>query len=157
MTELVNRQGIGQTAKSVLVVDDEPGMRMALRTNFQREGWDVEVAGGSTEALRKLESRRFPLVVTDVRMPDGDGLQLMRSLQSSSPSTAVIVLTAFGSVPEAVQAMRGGACDYLTKPISFEELESAVERVMRRAVSYSGGKQTERFRRERLSAVPPTC
>ncbi|MFZ1130740.1 MAG: sigma-54 dependent transcriptional regulator, partial [Terriglobales bacterium] len=139
MTELVNRQGIGQTAKSVLVVDDEPGMRMALRTNFQRAGWDVEVAGGSTEALRKLESRRFPLVVTDVRMPDGDGLQLMRSLQSSSPSTAVIVLTAFGSVPEAVQAMRGGACDYLTKPISFEELESAVERVMRRAVSYSGG------------------
>jgi len=124
-------------AKSVLVVDDEPGMRMALRTNFQREGWLVEVAAGGTEALRKLESQRFPLVVTDVRMPDGDGLQLMRSLRSSSPSTAVIVLTAFGSVPEAVQAMRGGACDYLTKPISFEELQSAVERIMRRVGHHS--------------------
>jgi DNA-binding NtrC family response regulator len=123
------------TGKSVLVVDDEPGMRMALRTNFQREGWIVDDAAGSTEAMRKLQSRHFPLVVTDVRMPDGDGMQLMRSLRVSSPSTAVIVLTAFGSVPEAVQAMRGGACDYLTKPISFEELQSAVERVMRRAGS----------------------
>jgi DNA-binding NtrC family response regulator len=121
-----------QTVKSVLVVDDEPSMRMALRTNFQREGWFVDIAAGSTEALRKLQSHHFPLVVTDVRMPDGDGLQLMRSLRTSSPSTAVIVLTAFGSVPEAVQAMRGGACDYLTKPISFEELQSAVERVMKR-------------------------
>jgi len=126
------------TAKSVLVVDDEPGMRMALRTNFQREGWHVDVASGSTEALRKLESQHFPLVVTDVRMPDGDGMQLMRSLRASSPSTAVIVLTAFGNVPEAVQAMRGGACDYLTKPISFEELQSAVERVMRQAGSLPG-------------------
>jgi DNA-binding NtrC family response regulator len=118
-------------AKSVLVVDDEPGIRMALRTNFQREGWHVDVAEGTAEAMRKLESQHFPLVVTDVRMPDGDGLQLMRSVRAANPSTAVIVLTAFGSVPEAVQAMRGGACDYLTKPISFEELQSAVERVMR--------------------------
>ncbi len=117
--------------KSVLVVDDEPGIRMALKTNFQREGWLVDVAAGSTEALRKFESQRFPLVVTDVRMPDGDGLRLMHSVRASNPSTAVIVLTAFGSVPEAVQAMRGGACDYLTKPVSFEELQSAVERVMR--------------------------
>jgi len=121
-----------QPTKSVLVVDDEPGMQMALKTNFQREGWDVDVAGGGREALRKLQTQHFPLVVTDVRMPDGDGLHLMRSLRASHPSTAVIVLTAFGSVPEAVQAMRGGACDYLTKPISFEELQSAVERVLRR-------------------------
>jgi DNA-binding NtrC family response regulator len=127
-----------QTTKSVLVVDDEPGMQMALKTNFQREGWRVDVAGGGREALRKLQNQHFPLVVTDVRMPDGDGLQLMRSLRASNPSTAVIVLTAFGSVPEAVQAMRGGACDYLTKPISFEELQSAVERVLRRAGSPSG-------------------
>jgi len=119
--------------KSVLVVDDEPGMQMALKTNFQREGWYVDIAGGGREALRKLQTQHFPLVVTDVRMPDGDGLHLMRSLRASNPSTAVIVLTAFGNVPEAVQAMRGGACDYLTKPVSFEELQSAVERVLRRA------------------------
>ena len=128
----------GQLAKSVLIVDDEPGILMALRTNFQRDGWLVDVAAGSTEALRKFKLQRYPLVVTDVRMPDGDGLNLMHSVRASSPSTAVIVLTAFGNVPEAVQAMRGGACDYLTKPVSFEELQSAVERVMRQAASPSG-------------------
>jgi DNA-binding NtrC family response regulator len=132
--QMVSAQSLrGAAAKSVLVVDDEPGMRMALRTNFQRDGWLVDIAGGSNEAICKLASQHFPLVVTDVRMPDGDGLQLMRSLRASSPSTAVIVLTAFGNVPEAVQAMRGGACDYLTKPISFEELQTVVERVMRQA------------------------
>jgi DNA-binding NtrC family response regulator len=134
----VSNSMIDQAAKSVLIVDDEPSMRLALRTNFQREGWLVEVASGGAEALRKLESQHFPLVITDVRMPDGDGFQLMRSLRVSNPSTALIVLTAFGGVPEAVRAMRGGACDYLTKPISFEELQSAVERVMKHAGSVQG-------------------
>lgn len=120
-------------ANSVLVVDDEPGMRMALTANFQREGWRVTSASGASEALRKFRSDRFPLVVTDVRMPDGDGLQLMRSVRTTHPATAVIVLTAFGSVPEAVQAIQGGACDYLTKPISFDQLHASVQRVMEQA------------------------
>jgi DNA-binding NtrC family response regulator len=124
---------MSEPVNSVLVVDDEPGMRMALAANFQREGWRVETACGALEALGKLELSRFPLVITDVRMPDGDGLQLMRKVRDTSPSTAVIVLTAFGTVPQAVQAMQDGACDYLTKPISFEQLQSAVKRVMRRA------------------------
>jgi len=124
---------MSEPVNSVLVVDDEPGMRMALRANFQREGWQVETAAGTSEALRKFDAGRFPLVVTDVRMPDGDGLQLMRTVRDSNPSTAVIVLTAFGNVPEAVKAIQGGACDYLTKPISFEQLHSAVQRVMREA------------------------
>jgi DNA-binding NtrC family response regulator len=63
-------------------------------------------------------------------MPDGDGLQLLRTVRDSSPSTAVIVLTAYGSVPQAVQAIHDGACDYLTKPISLEQLQSSVRRVM---------------------------
>jgi DNA-binding NtrC family response regulator len=123
----------GHAAKSVLVVDDEPGMLMALRTNFQRDGWLTETAAGTTEAMRKLSAQQFPLMVTDVHLPDGDGLELMRSVRASQPSTAVIVLTAFGSVPEAVQAMRGGAFDYLTKPVSFEELQATASRVMQQA------------------------
>ncbi len=118
---------------SVLVVDDEAGMRMALMANFRREGWRVETASGTSEALQKFSSERFPLVVTDVRMPDGDGLQLMRTVRNTHPSTAVIVLTAFGTVPEAVEAIQGGACDYLTKPISFDQLQSCVKRVMKQA------------------------
>lgn len=124
-------------ANSVLIVDDEPGMRMALMANFQREGWRVQTASGTSEALSKFRSDRFPLVVTDVRMPDGDGLQLLRNVRSANPATAVIVLTAFGNVPEAVRAIQGGACDYLTKPISFEQLRSSVSRVMEQAGNLS--------------------
>ena len=121
---------MNQAYKSVLVVDDEPGIRMALKTNFQNAGWNVETASGATEAIRKYGQTKFPLVVTDVRMPDGNGLEVMRSVRASGTSTAVILLTAFGTVSEAVQAMQGGACDYLVKPFSFDQLQSAVERVM---------------------------
>jgi DNA-binding NtrC family response regulator len=124
---------MNQLQKSVLVVDDEPGIRMALKTNFQNAGWNVETACGATEAIRKFGQARFPLVVTDVRMPDGNGLELMRTVRASDTTTAVIMLTAFGTVAEAVQAIHGGACDYLTKPFSFEQLQSAVERVMQHA------------------------
>lgn len=116
--------------KSVLVVDDEPGIRMALKTNFQNAGWNVETASGASEAIRKYGQTKYPLVVTDVRMPDGNGLEVMRNVRASGASTAVILLTAFGTVSEAVQAMQGGACDYLVKPFSFDQLQSAVERVM---------------------------
>ena len=119
--------------QSVLVVDDEPAIRMALKANFQRDGWHVETAAGASEALTKFKAANFPLVVSDVRMPDGDGFDLMENVRSAAPSTAVILLTAFVSVPEAVQAMRGGACDYLTKPISFEQLQTVVDRVMEQA------------------------
>ncbi len=131
--------------KTVLVVDDEPGMRMALKANFERDGWHVETAAGASEAVRKCTQIHFPLVVTDVRMPDGDGLELMRRLRTSNSSTAIIVLTAFGTVAQAVQAMQNGACDYLTKPFSFEQLQSTVERVMRNSGNGPGSKtpQTE--------------
>ncbi len=117
-------------AQSVLVVDDEPGMRAALVANFERDGWQVESASGAAEAMRKFGQCRYPLVVTDVRMPDGDGLHVMRSVRQTAPATAVILLTAFGSVPEAVLAVQGGASDYLVKPFSFEQLKTAIARVM---------------------------
>jgi DNA-binding NtrC family response regulator len=117
---------------SVLVVDDEPGMRTALRANFLRHGWRVETASGVRDAERACELTSYDLVVTDVRMRDGDGFEVMCSVQKTSPTTAVILLTAFGSVPEAVESMRSGAFDYLTKPVSFEQLQSAAARVMER-------------------------
>jgi DNA-binding NtrC family response regulator len=121
-----------KTNSSVLVVDDEPGMRTALRANFLRYGWHVETATGVREAARAAELTSFDLVVSDVRMRDGDGFEVMCSIQKNSPNTAVILLTAFGSVPEAVESMRSGAFDYLTKPVSFEQLQSAAARVMKR-------------------------
>jgi DNA-binding NtrC family response regulator len=117
---------------SVLVVDDEAGMRTALQANFLRHGWRVETASGLSEALRAIDRRSFDLVVSDIRMRDGDGFEVMCEVRKNSPATAVILLTAFGSVPEAVESMRSGAFDYLTKPVSFEQLQSVAARVMQR-------------------------
>jgi DNA-binding NtrC family response regulator len=118
---------------SVMLVDDEPGMRTALRANFLRHGWRVETASGVREAIRCLQGREFDLVVTDMRMPDGSGMEVMRAARKSSPSTAVILLTAYGSVPDAVQAMRDGALDYVIKPVPFEQLQATAAQVMQRA------------------------
>jgi DNA-binding NtrC family response regulator len=115
---------------SVMVVDDEPGIRTALRANFLRHGWRVEVAGSVREAISHLEGKEFDLVVTDMRMPDGTGMEVMRATRQLSPGTAVILLTAYGSVPDAVSAMRDGALDYLTKPISFDQLQATAAKVM---------------------------
>ena len=123
----------GETVSSVLVVDDEPGIRTALRANFQRHGWRVETASGVREAVRNLATREYDLVVTDIRMPDGSGMDVMRAARKTAPATAVILLTAYGSVPDAVTAMRDGALDYLTKPIPFEQLQATAAQVMQRA------------------------
>jgi DNA-binding NtrC family response regulator len=112
----MNSISLGGRNSSVLVVDDEPGMRTALQANFQRHGWQVETASGVGDAARVLQSASFDLVVSDIRMRDGDGFEVMCSVLKNSPSTAVILLTAFGSVPEAVESMRSGAFDYLTTP-----------------------------------------
>jgi DNA-binding NtrC family response regulator len=118
---------------SVMVVDDEPGIRTALRANFLRHGWRVETASCVREAIRNVEDREFDLVVTDMRMPDGSGMEVMRAARKASPETAVILLTAYGSVPDAVTAMRDGALDYLTKPIPFDRLQATAAQVMHRA------------------------
>jgi DNA-binding NtrC family response regulator len=127
--------------KRLLIADDDAGMRAALEARFQRRGWQVDVAVNGTEALAKFREDLHSLVITDVRMPGRDGFELMREVQASSARTAVILLTAYGCVPDAVEAMRNGACDYLVKPVCFEKLELAVEQVLRRAEEF--GKDTE--------------
>jgi DNA-binding NtrC family response regulator len=115
---------------NVLIVDDEAAMRVALEASFRRSGWFVQTASGVTDALAKFHSAPSTLVVTDMRMPDGDGLQVMMGVRTFVPDTPVILLTAYGSVPDAVQAIKDGACDYLQKPVSFEQLEATAQRVL---------------------------
>jgi len=121
-----------EEALSVMVVDDEPGIRTALRANFLRHGWRVETASCVREAMRNVEDRDFDLIVTDMRMPDGTGMEVMRAARKASPDVAVILLTAHGSVPDAVAAMRDGALDYLTKPIPFDRLHSTAAQLVHR-------------------------
>ncbi|MFZ3342180.1 MAG: sigma-54 dependent transcriptional regulator [Terriglobales bacterium] len=124
--------------KRLLIADDDAGMRAALETRFAKRGWQVDVAVNGSEALAKFRPGLHTLVITDVRMPGRDGFELMREVQASSSGTAVILLTAYACVPDAVKAMRDGACDYLVKPVSFEKLEATVEQLLRRAELKSG-------------------
>ncbi|MDE3136828.1 MAG: sigma-54-dependent Fis family transcriptional regulator [Acidobacteriota bacterium] len=114
----------------VLVVDDEAPMRAALEATLLRDGWSVMTAAGVDEAMEKFRMAPCPLVITDMRMPDGDGLRVMQGVREIAPGTAVVLLTAFGSIPEAVLTMKEGACDYLMKPISFDQLSEAARRLL---------------------------
>lgn len=115
----------------VLVVDDEAGMRAALEAHFLRRQWHVDTAANAGEAIEKFRHGLHPLVVTDIRMPgpagmpgspSEDGLSVMRQVRALAPHTAVILLTAFASVPDAVNAIKGGACDYVPKQLSSTSL-----------------------------------
>jgi DNA-binding NtrC family response regulator len=113
--------------QSVLVVDDELAMRAALEANFRREGWRVRTAAGKIEALELFRVEPCPLVITDMRMPDGDGIGVMQGVRALGPLTKVILLTAFANVQDAVVAIKAGASDYLIKPVTFEDLRRVVE------------------------------
>lgn len=121
----------------VLVVDDEVAIRVALEANFRRIGWKVTCASGMQDAIARFRQQPFPLVITDIRMPDGDGLDVMREVRKLAPETAVILLTAYGNVSDAVEAMKCGACDYLVKPVSFEQLRAGIDRLMQRGPDWA--------------------
>ncbi|MGA2005838.1 MAG: sigma-54 dependent transcriptional regulator [Terriglobales bacterium] len=129
--------------KRLLIADDDAGMRAALEARFARRGWQVDVAVNGSDALAKFRPGLHRLVITDVRMPGCDGFELMREVQTANACTAVILLTAYACVPDAVEAMRNGACDYLVKPVSFEKLELTVDQVLRRAELQNRGGNKE--------------
>lgn len=120
--------------RTVLVVEDDPGMRSLLATVLSEEGYRVETARDGTEGLSKLRSVEPDLVITDLRMPGLSGIDLMREGRRLGSESRWIVITAYGSIAGAVEAMREGASDYLTKPLqSPEELRLSVRRVLREA------------------------
>src|SRR5581483_3490216 len=118
--------------RNVLVVEDEPGMRMALEMSFGQREWQVETATGKCDGLERFSRRRHPLVVSDIRMGDGNGFELLRGIRALAPDTSVIMLTAFGAVPDAVAAIKSGACEYLTKPVSFDQLLELAQHLIAR-------------------------
>ncbi|MEW5974817.1 MAG: sigma-54 dependent transcriptional regulator [Acidobacteriota bacterium] len=116
---------------SVLVVDDESAMRLLLVSILEGEGYAVTPAQNGREALQLIQKRKFDLILTDVRMPEMDGIRLLSAIREQSPETPTVILTAFGSVEDAVQAMKLGAADYLTKPLGNpDELRLLVSRLL---------------------------
>ncbi|MBS1943425.1 MAG: sigma-54-dependent Fis family transcriptional regulator [Bacteroidetes bacterium] len=102
-------------APRLLIIDDEPQLRNMLRRVFAGEGYEVTTAETAAQGLAAMKKQPFPVVLCDVRLPDANGVELTRALRSISPATEVVVMTAFGSIPDAVQAMRNGAFQYLVK------------------------------------------
>ncbi len=114
----------------ILVVDDEPQMLIAVQEALRRRGHAVSTAASGLEALCRLRERYYRLVITDMRMPELSGIDLLRKVKATTPHTPVVLLTAYGTIQSAVEAMRQGAFDYLVKPFSSDSLESVVDRAL---------------------------
>ncbi len=117
----------------ILVIDDEPGMRRSLAISLKREGYEVEEAAGGTEGLVRLEREIYDLVMTDLKMAPVGGLEVLAAVKKAAPQTEVIVMTAYGSIEAAVEAMRLGAFDFVTKPFQAEEILARVRNALEKA------------------------
>jgi len=133
--------------KKILVVEDEQTLREGMVTAFQDRGWQVSEAEDGAEAIATLEGEVFDVVVTDFKMPESSGLDVLKHCKMLNEGTVVLMMTAFGTVESAVEAMRVGAYDYLLKPFDLEELELKVEKALdhRRLVA-----KVEAFDREAI-------
>ena len=117
--------------KNILVIDDDSIILDSLCEFLSLEGFQVNGAESIKGALAELEKQSYSLVITDVNLPDGDGLELLETIRQEHPQTVVIVITGYGTIESAVKAIKQGAYDYLTKPISDDELRMAVERAIK--------------------------
>ncbi|MCD6170385.1 MAG: sigma-54-dependent Fis family transcriptional regulator [Candidatus Latescibacteria bacterium] len=114
---------------NILVVDDEKDAALFIAKALERRGATVQTALSAVEALEKLKKSEVDICLTDMRMPDMDGLELLKNIKNRYPSTEVVVFTAYASVGSAVEAMRRGAFDYIPKPVEPEELFSCLEKI----------------------------
>ncbi|QDX82550.1 sigma-54-dependent Fis family transcriptional regulator [Denitratisoma sp. DHT3] len=116
-----------QDGRRVLIVDDEADIRELLDLTMARMGLDAHCVGTLAEARRFLDKERYQLCLTDMRLPDGEGLELVRHIGEQAPELPVAVITAHGSAENAVSALKAGAFDYLTKPVSLDQLRALVK------------------------------
>jgi DNA-binding NtrC family response regulator len=118
---------------AILVVDDDAVARQLLADALRKDGYDVEIAAGGADAIALGRAKQFDVVLTDIRMGEVDGLAVLREFRQRSPETAIVLLTAFGSMDGAVEAIKQGAYDYLAKPFKKEDIRL----VVRRSLEYS--------------------
>jgi two-component system response regulator AtoC len=115
---------------TILVVEDDLVPRKNLREALQQEGYQVEEAADGTAAIEAAKKADFDLVLTDLKLPGADGLTVLRNIREKSPQTMVIIMTAYATVDTAVEALRGGAQDYILKPIFLESVLDKVRRLV---------------------------
>ncbi len=118
--------------RRMLVVDDRENMRTLLETTFSERGFDVATASCGEDAIDLISSQPFDVVITDLSMPGKNGIEVLKAAKAAAPDTEVIIITAYGTVETAVEAMRLGACDFISKPFKLTEIELKVEKVVRK-------------------------
>lgn len=140
---------------AILVADDERGQREILKAILQGEGYDVVTASNGKEAFRLAQEGSFDAILTDMKMADGDGIQLLNNILKENPAVSVVVMTAHGSIDSAVEAMKLGAFDYLSKPLEREELLVVIKKAVEKTSLLSENTRLreqleERFRVENI-------
>ncbi|MFZ4287933.1 sigma-54-dependent transcriptional regulator [Variovorax sp. HJSM1_2] len=116
---------------TILVVDDEPDLRTLYELTLLREGYRIDTAADVAEAMQQLQAKQFDVVITDMRLPDGTGLQVLQQLRAAQRPERCIVMTAYGSAENAVEALKSGAFDYLTKPVDLKQFRAVVASALR--------------------------
>jgi two-component system response regulator PilR (NtrC family) len=124
------RRAASSRQGAVLVIDDEADIRELLELSLIRMGLSVDCAGSVADAKQRLQNGQYDLCLTDMRLPDGDGLEIVRHIGANCADLPVAVITAFGSTENAVAALKAGAFDYLTKPLSLEQLRALIKSVL---------------------------
>lgn len=121
---------MSKTPRTILIADDEPGIRRVLEAMFSKEGFNVLTAQNGKNALDLVAANRIDLLITDLIMPDMTGVELLRSVKDSQPHCAAIMITAFGTIKTAVDALKLGAYNYLTKPFELDEVRAQVKQAL---------------------------
>src|SRR5215471_19330726 len=116
----------------ILVVEDDESLRRVTEAQLERAGYRASAAADVTQALEVLHTQPYDLVISDLNLPDASGLDLLKKVRTEFPETAVVIVTAYGTIETAVEAIKLGAYDYLTKPVHPEELRALVTRVLER-------------------------
>jgi len=117
--------------KRILVVDDEENARIALSKILTREGYEVASACNGYEALNYLRGKEVELIITDINMPEMNGMAFLRELNLTHPASNVIMITAYGEVESYIEAMSLGAFEYINKPVKFEELNKIICKIFK--------------------------
>lgn len=126
------------TVQRALIIDDEPDIRELLELTLNRMNIDTEAAADLAEAHEHLHANKYDLCLTDMRLPDGNGIELVEFIQQHYPKLPVAVITAYGSVESAVQALKAGAFDFVSKPVDLDVLRRLVQSALKLSISYKG-------------------
>ena len=121
------------TPKTLLIADDEPNIRRVLQAIFVKDGYEVQVAENGVKALEWASANPVSLLITDLIMPDMNGVELIQKVKQKHPDSVAIVITAYATIKTCVDAMRYGASDYITKPFDMDEIRAVVKRAVARA------------------------